>query len=126
MWLMSLPWLSKGQTKGFPGGGSSHADLALLLQDLPAGPYISKLRTLVLKQNFFIEIPKSLAGAAPRLRRLDMSHNLLRPSEMDIDTVLQLPSLQNLWVTKVGLCSLASSVRGETSAFLIFLIPSVT
>lgn len=72
------------------------------MQDLPAGPYISKLRTLVLKQNFFIEIPKSLAGAAPRLRRLDMSHNLLRPSEIDIDTVLQLPSLQNLGVTKVG------------------------
>ena len=116
------------QTNGFPMGGSagiSQTDDALLWQDLPAGPYISKLTTLNLKLNFFIEIPKSLTGAAPRLRRLDMSHNLLRPSKMDIDTVLQLPSLQNLWITKVGLSGPASSVQGGTKPAHVSLTPSV-
>lgn len=68
---------------------------------MPVGPYTKRLKTLGLKHNFFIEIPHSLAGAAPELRKLDISHNLLRPSETDIETVLQLPSLEHLWVTKV-------------------------
>lgn len=76
--------------------------LNVCMQNLPAGPYIRKLTTLELKCNFFIEIPQRLRSCAVELQHLDLSYNLLlKPSDADIETVLRLPSLRHLWVTKV-------------------------